>query len=130
MAALLIDGAVVRDIPSLYRELNRVFMTGEDWSLGESLDALDDVLYGGYGMLHGAARPVQIVWLDHDVSRAALGREPTAAYYREKLRHPETFDTARFAAKLAELADRRGATYFDLVLEVFAGHDDVELILA
>lgn len=38
----VIEGAAVRDIPSLYDELNRVLMEGEVWQLGESLDALDE----------------------------------------------------------------------------------------
>ena len=39
-----IDGSRVHGIPSLYAELNRVFMPDEPWTLGESLDALDDLL--------------------------------------------------------------------------------------
>lgn len=40
-----IDGTTIHGIPSLYAELNRVFMPDEEWTLGESLDALDDLLY-------------------------------------------------------------------------------------
>lgn len=125
-----IEGGAVRDIASLYDELNRVFMAGEDWRLGDSLDALDDMLYGGYGSLHDAQRPVRIVWRDHEASRRALGIPATVDYYREKLRHPEVFNTARFERSLAELEAGTGPTYFDLVTEVFAGHDDLELVLA
>jgi len=41
---LIIDGANIRDIASFYDEINRVFMVGEDWQLGASLDGLDDML--------------------------------------------------------------------------------------
>lgn len=37
---LTIDGNRIRDIPSFYMEINSVFMSGEEWQLGPSLDAL------------------------------------------------------------------------------------------
>ena len=43
---LTIAGHAIRDIASFYDEINRVFMACEDWSLGPSLDALDDLFYG------------------------------------------------------------------------------------
>lgn len=97
MATFTIRGAVVRSIPSFYDELNRLFMAGEDWTLGPSLDALNDLLYGGVGALQGDDE-IRVVWSDHALSREALGRETTAAYYREKLQHPETFSLSTSAA--------------------------------
>ncbi|MBP2483340.1 RNAse (barnase) inhibitor barstar [Stenotrophomonas sp. PvP093] len=47
---LQIEGCTIHDIPSLYAEINRVFMAGEDWQLGPSLDALDDLLHGVHGV--------------------------------------------------------------------------------
>jgi RNAse (barnase) inhibitor barstar len=129
MATFTIDGAAVDGIPALYDELNRVFMTGEDWRLGQSLDALNDLLYGGFGALHDAD-DVHVVWTDSDASRRALGREATAEYYREKLRHPDVFDAERFERLLAAVESGRGQTYFDIVLEIFAEHPDVRLELA
>lgn len=128
-SAFMIDGAAVHDIPSLYDELNRVFMADEDWRLGPSLDALDDLLYGGFGALHGAGS-ITIRWIDHAASRRALGRDATIEYYRAKLRHPETFNAAHFREKLDDVEAGRGQTYFDIVLEVFAGHPEIELVLA
>ncbi|MFG6444856.1 barstar family protein [Microbacterium sp. P07] len=129
MTTFTIDGGAVRDIGALYDELNRVFMTGEDWRLGASLDALNDLLHGGFGALHGAD-DVRVVWNDHETSRRALGPAATIEYYREKLRHPETYSARHFRSLLQDLEAGRGATYFDVVLEVFADHPEIELILA
>jgi len=129
MATFDIDGAAVHDIASFYDEINRVFMTGEDWRLGPSLDALNDLLHGGIGTLRGHDE-VRIVWHDHEAGRRALGREATIDYYREKLRHPEIFSADRFRPLLDELEAGDGATYFDIVLEVFADHPEIELVLA
>lgn len=65
---LTIDGSRIHDIPSFYDEINRVFMTGVDWTLGPSLDALDDLLYGGYGALDGDA-PVSLATAAPSASR-------------------------------------------------------------
>ena len=122
---LIIDGASIRDIASLYDEINRVFMVGEDWRLGASLDGLDDMLYGGYGVLRGKS-PAIVVWQQMDSSRSALGVEATRAYYLAKLEQPQVFKPGPIHAALARL-DHDGPTYFDLVLQVFADHPNITL---
>ncbi|WP_136587791.1 barstar family protein [Microbacterium hydrothermale] len=124
-----IDGSRVHGISSLYAELNRVFMPGESWTLGESLDALDDLLYGGFGVLDGS-EPVRVRWRDAATARTALGNETTKAYLRQKLARPEVYATAPAQRALHELEAGRGETYFDLVVRVFRDHANIELILA
>ncbi|WP_438354072.1 barstar family protein [Microbacterium sp. CJ88] len=130
MTTFTLDGTAVRDIPSLYAELDRVLMPDEEWTLGASLDALDDLLYGGFGELATATEPVQVVWTDAAASRRALGRAATIAYYREKVARPDVFDARRFTPLLAEAEAGRGPIYFDLVLDVFAAHPEIDLRLA
>ena len=124
--SLTLDGAAITDIPSFYDEINRVFMAGEDWQLGASLDALDDLLYGGFGVLHAVDRVV-LVWTDIERSRLALGIEATRRHYLDKLTQPTRFDTERIAADLAALERGDGPTYFDIILEIIAGHPQIEL---
>ncbi|MEL7975377.1 DUF2087 domain-containing protein [Isoptericola sp. F-RaC21] len=122
-----LDGARIDSIAALYDELNRVFMAGEDWDLGPSLDALSDLLHGGIGAAHGADR-LAVVWHDFARSRDALGFAATREYYRAKIADPR-FDAALFQRRLDDLEAGRGTTYAELVLEVFADHPDVELLL-
>jgi hypothetical protein len=124
-----VDGSRVRDIASFYDALNRAFMAGESWQLGPSLDALDDLLYGGFGALHGAPGRTRVVLRDHERIRRALGRDATLAWRRDKLARPGTFDAEAAAREVAELEAGRGQTYFDIVLDVFAGHPEIELVL-
>ncbi|WP_431804885.1 barstar family protein [Microbacterium sp. bgisy203] len=124
----VLDGTRIQSIATFYDEVNRVLMSGEDWTLGPSLDALDDLLYGGFGALADVEHPVIVVRESARV-RAALGATATREYYAEKLAHPETFHVERFTTALAELDAGNGQTYFDLVLDVFAGHPDVRLVL-
>ena len=125
---LIINGDEIHDIPSFYEEINRVFMSGEGWKIGPSLDALNDMLFGAYGAIEGE-EPVLLAWKNSGKSREALGLEATTAFYREKLEHPQVFDSSRIRRLLDSLKQGSGSTYFEIVLEVFAGHPNIELQL-
>ena len=128
MTTLEIDGSAATDITGFYAEINRLFMTGEDWTIGHSLDALHDVLGGGYvPTADGAA--VTVIWNDSDVSREGLGIPSTVAWLEAKIAQPEVFDVARFSRELEEVRAGRGTTYFDRILEVFADNPHVTLEL-
>ena len=126
-ATFTLDGAAVHDISSFYAELNRVFMANESWKLGESLDALNDLLWGGIGALTDVENP-RIVFENWEYIRDALGAEVTREYYLSRLAQPERYNAEHFAAALGDLDAGAGVTYFDLVLEVFAEHPDVDLV--
>ena len=128
-AVFRLEGSAVHDIPSLYAELDRVLMPNEDWRLGASLDALDDLLSGGFGELVPRDHP-RVVWADHEHSRRALGARATGDYYRAKLERPDVYSTDAARAALAALEAGTGPTYFELVVGVFADHFDIELVLA
>jgi len=102
-------------------------MAGEEWKLGHSLDALDDMLYGAYGVLKGN-EPVVLVWRGMEKNRAQLGFDATREFYRDKLRHPEIFDLERIDKDLAALEEGTGATFFGIVLEIIASHPNIELV--
>lgn len=125
---LHLDGSAVRDIPSFYDEINRIFMAGEDWDLAPSLDALDDLLYGGFGVAQHAAH-IELIWTNVATSQGALGYEETRRYYKEKLEPGSPFQKPLFEEKLAALESGSGPTYFDLVMEVFAAHPHITVIL-
>ncbi|MEG3093444.1 barstar family protein [Sphingomonas sp. PB1R3] len=126
---LEILGHAIVDIPSFYAEINRVFMANESWSLGESLDALNDLLYGGYGAIEGHEL-VKLIWRDVDVSRSALGLAATRTFLAEKLKRPGTFNVDIIAGQLAALERGAGQTYFDIVLEIIGDHPNIELVAA
>lgn len=126
---LRLEGSRIRDIPSLYAELDRVLMVGVDWRLGASLDALDDLLHGGFGTLHGHDR-ARILWADHRVAREALGVAATREQLLGKLARPDVYNAETARLRLAALEAGVGPTYFETVLEVFADHPRIELVLA
>jgi RNAse (barnase) inhibitor barstar len=129
MKTLTIIGRNISDIPTFYAEINRVFMAKEDWQLGESLDALNDLLYGGYGAIEGRER-VRIVWQDVAASRSALGVETTRAFLARKLQQPAGFDVDAIGRQLDALDRGTGQTYFEIIVEIISDHRNIELVLA
>ena len=123
---LSIIGRNIRDIPTFYAEINRVFMAEEDWRLADSLDALNDLLYGGYGAIEGR-EPARIVWHDNAASRSALGVEATRAFLAEKLQRPDLFNVHVFGRQLEALDRGTGQTYFEIVIEIIGDHQTSSL---
>ena len=126
--SFIINGSSINNISDFYNEINRLLMKNEDWQLGESLDALDDALYGGYGELIGIDSP-HFIWLDSEKSRTALGIDATRAYYLNKINQPEYFNVKLFQEKLKNLEEGTGETYFEILLDVFKSHENITLVL-
>lgn len=123
---LFIDGNLISDIPSFYEEINRVFMADEDWKLGNSLDAFNDLLYGGFGAIEGGER-VTLVWQQMEKNRLDLGYEVTRQYYEEKFLAHSAFNKDYFREKLEALNNGTGQTYFDMLLEIIADHPNIRV---
>lgn len=102
-------------------------MTGEDWQLGNSLDAFNDLLYGGFGVFKGSA-PVTLIWKDMAHSREALGVDTTREYYEDKLQPESPFNREHFTQKLEELNSGVGQTYFDILMEMIGEHPNITLV--
>ncbi|WP_240663672.1 barstar family protein [Sphingomonas sp. UV9] len=126
---LTIAGKTIHDIPSFYAEINRVFMAEEDWKLGESLDALDDMMRGGYGAIRGN-ESVRLVWQDIDLARSSLGLSATCAFLQAKLERPGQYDVERIDRQLSALKAGTGQTYFEIILEIIADHPNIHLVAA
>jgi RNAse (barnase) inhibitor barstar len=124
---ITIQGGDITDIASFYKEVNRVFMQDESWKIGQSLDAFHDLLYGGFGLMHGHAA-IRIMWKDIEKSKQALGFEPTKHYYLKKLEQDSPFNKNYFSKKLKELEEGNGPTYFDIIIEILSEHEKIILI--
>ena len=124
---IIIDGNNIYDIPSFYDEINRVFMSKEDWKIGQSLDALSDMFYGGYGEITGNEN-ISLIWKNFDRNKKDLGIESTKSYYQNKLKSPAIFNVDFVYKKLVELDAGTGKTYFDIILEIIGEHQNIKLI--
>ena len=124
---IAINGNSINDIASFYEEINRVFMAGESWIIGHSLDAFNDLLFGGYGALQGA-QSVELVWYHMDHSRNTLGYQTTRVYYLDKMKPESPYNKKLFEEKLEALESGRGETYFDTVMSILAEHPRIRVI--
>ncbi|MFZ4896513.1 ribonuclease inhibitor [Plantibacter sp. Mn2098] len=128
MRTVYLSGAQIDGIESFYAEINRVFMSDEDWNLSASLDALNDLLYGEYGATQ-FDEPVEVIMTDHAHAREALGIEVTAGWLRDKIAQPNMFDVQSLEKALDDLHLGKGKTYWDHVLDVFSDHPRITLTL-
>lgn len=125
---LIINGDNIHDIPSFYEEMNRVFMSEEDWQLDQHLDALHELLRGGIGNIK-AGKPVIIRWDNIAASKEALGKEATTQYYLGKFDNtPHVFSTKWIDQQLQALEKGEGKTYFDIILEIIEEYPHVKLL--
>jgi len=122
-----IDGAKIQDLTSLYNEFNDKLMPNEDWELGESLDALDDLLYGGFGEINGN-EAIRLVWTDFERMKEFFGYDFTLNFYQNKLKYPEIFNKDLIKNSIDELQNGNGKTYFEIILEIIESHSNIELV--
>ena len=122
-----IDGSKIQDLTSLYKEFDDKLMPNEDWELGESLDALDDLLYGGFGEINGN-EAIRLVWTDFERMKEFFGYDFTLNFYQNKLKYPEIFNKDLIKNSIDELQNGNGKTYFEIILEIIESHSNIELV--
>lgn len=104
-------------------------MSNERWDLSESLDAFNDLLYCGYGLLQGSER-ITVTWLHADLSRENLGIPATREWLQSKIAAPHgRYDTELLANQLADLQNGSGKTYFELLVEIIQEHPCVASLI-
>ena len=102
-------------------------MAKEDWKIGESLDALNDLFYGGFGLIDGN-EPIELTWKNFDHNKELFGYNFTMEFYQEKLKQPKVFSTKIIQQNIRALENGTGLTYFDMILEMIADHKNIMLI--
>lgn len=127
MKKITIEGKNINNIETFYEEVNRVFMLHENWKIAQSLDAFSDMLYGSFGEIKGKEK-IQLIWKDMEQNQKSLGFQTTLEFYQNKLKSPEIFNRKFVLSKIDELHNGVGLTFFEIVLEIIANHDNIMLI--
>lgn len=127
MKKIIIEGKNINNIETFYEEVNRVFMLHENWKIAQSLDAFNDMLYGSFGEIKGKEK-IQLIWKDMEQNQKSLGFQTTLEFYQNKLKSPEIFNHKFVLSKINELHNDVGFTFFEIVLEIIANHDNIMLI--
>ena len=127
MKKIIIEGKNINNIETFYEEVNRVFMLHENWKIAQSLDAFSDMLYGSFGEIKGKEK-IQLIWKDIEQNQKSLGFQTTLEFYQNKLKSPQIFNRKFVLSKINELYNDVGFTFFEIVLEIIANHENIILI--
>ena len=125
---LILNGNHFSDLPSFYEEANLVLTKNLDWNLGASLDALNDILYGGFGVFE-PNEEVILLWKNHEKSKKELGIEATKAFYESKIEKGYPFSVSLNKERLDHLLAGEGQTLFQIIVEIMNDHHYINLIL-
>lgn len=125
---IIINADNFSDLPGFYEEMNKLFMKDIDWKLGQSLDALNDILYGGFGV-YDPGEQVVVLWNNFSKSKVDLGPEETIMNYQMKINKGYPYNVNLFQEKLAEVKNGSGQTLCDIIVEIFRDHKNIELRL-
>ncbi len=112
-----LNGGAFDSFEGFVEHFNRVVLRHHAWN--GSLDALDDILGGGFGTPDGG---FLIVWKDHTASKRTLGHGAMANWLEKSLStcHPD--NVASMQRQLAEAEGGQGPTLFDVLLNIFQTH--------
>lgn len=127
MKKIIIEGKNINNIETFYEEVNRVFMSQENWKIAQSLDAFNDLLYGSFGEIKGKEK-IQLIWKDIEENQKSLGFQTTLEFYQNKLKSPEIFNPKFVLSKIDELHHGVGLTFFEIILEIISDHDNITVI--
>ncbi|MEI8019041.1 MAG: inositol monophosphatase family protein [Schlesneria sp.] len=127
-----IDGANFTTLEEFYDEIGRVLIPGKAW--GRNLDALNDILRGGFGTPENG---FVFRWKNSEQSRVRLGHAETVRQleYRLKKCHHSNRSSVEHELKMARSG--HGSTVFDWLVALIKDHgmaggeanDHVDLIL-
>jgi RNAse (barnase) inhibitor barstar len=116
LPVLVVDGTRFDDLDGFAREFSRL-LSGYTWR--GNLDALNDVLRGGYGTPDGGWI---LRWVASETSRVALGHAETARRLERLLPSVDPSNRVTFEARLDAARRSEGPTLFDEIVAVLREH--------
>lgn len=125
---IIIDGSKFNDIGEFYSEIDKALTKDLTWKTGHNLDALNDLLHGGFGV-HEYDEPIIIIWENSNKSKIDLGFNATIKHYQNMLRRCHSTNIDNVRALLEDAKQEKGDTLFDIIIQIIKEHNQIELIL-
>lgn len=122
---IIINGDNFSDLESFYNEIDQVLTKDLGWDTGHNLDALNDLLRGGFGV-YEYEEPIVLIWKNISKSKTDLGLELTKKWYERKIAENKVENQQFFKDKLKELNESNGQTLFDTIIEIISEHKHIE----
>ena len=114
LPVFVIDGSRFDGLGGFWNEVERVLIPNAKW--GRNLDALADVLAGGFGTPTGG---FVVRWVNAARSREQLGFPETVRWLERRLPEVHASNRAEFARRLEHARNQRGETLFEALVDIF-----------
>ncbi len=115
----ILDGAKFSSLEGFARHFSEVVLEDYQWS--GNLDALNDILWGGFGTPEGG---FVLRWQNSELSRRNLGTAETVRRLEAHLLICDPSGAPQMQRRLAEAKQGRGETLFDTIVEIIRDHGD------
>lgn len=93
----ILNGNNFNDLNGFYIEIYKLMTLYEDWKRSHNLDALNDMLYSGFG------EEAILIWKNPEKSKIDLGTEATIDFYQNKINQGKPFNVEWAKEKLTEI---------------------------
>ena len=117
---VIIDGDQFTDMDGFYSYIYSLMALYPDWYPGYNLDALNDMLYSGFG-----TEEVRLIWKNAQKSMNELGIIATKEFYQKKIDHGAPYNVEWATEKIRELERGEGETLFEIILSIFGDHNNL-----
>jgi RNAse (barnase) inhibitor barstar len=124
--SIILDGNNFSSLMTFYDEVERQLTKNLEWSIGRNLDALNDILRGGFGR-HEYDEPFTLVWLNSQKSQKDLGWEETLNYLTEKIKNCHPANLKQVKTELEFAKQRKGLTLYEILIDIIKQHNHVQL---
>lgn len=129
---LEINGEAFSTLEEFAEHFSSKILGGYRWE--GNLDALNDVLRGGFGT---PADGFVLVWRNHRLSQERLGHAEAARRLERILTTCHPANVSRIKVELEDAQERRGPTLFDMLVQIIRDHgsggsqpdDAIDLVL-
>ncbi len=111
---ITIDGNAFSTLDEFYDEMARLLTRDLTWRPGHNMDALHDLLRGGFGV-HEVGESIEFCWTHAGKSRRDFGYGATAAYWEKLLQKCHPTNRAGIMQKLEAAQKHEGPTLFDII---------------
>lgn len=125
---LKIKGESFSDLKGFYDEIERSLTKVNvlDWKMGRNLDALNDVLEGGFGR-YDNGEEIELVWVNSDRSKLKLGYEETMNYFEDRLRNCDSSNRKDVQKELEMVKNGNGKMLFEIIVGIIKEHQHIKL---
>lgn len=121
-----IDGNNFSNLSEFYDEIERKLTKNLDFKIGRNLDALNDVLRGGFGT-YEYEEPFTLVWKNIEKSKNDFGYKATIEYYNENLKKCNPSNIQYLKEMIKDVDIKKGETLFEEIIGIIQGHSHITL---